>query len=100
MELVQFAQQLKVVRRGFPESESYIYHELLDALLPETAHAVSKPVQDFCGDVFVSGPFLHGRWSALHVHDGIRGIELCNDLSHVSIAGTTVNVIDHKGTCF
>ncbi len=100
MELVQVSQQLKVVRRGLSESEPYVYLELLDALRSEAAHSVLKPVKDLSGDVFVGGPLLHGRWRALHVHDGIRGIELRDDLGHVGITGPAEDVIDHKGACF
>ena len=98
--MVKFAQQLEVVGRGFPKTKTNVYYLLLDALLSEAAHSVLKPVKDLSGDVFVGWPLLHGRWRALHVHDGIRGIELRDDLGHVGITGPAEDVIDHKGACF
>ena len=34
------------------------------------------------------------------MHNGIRGIELRDDLGHVGISGSTEDVIDHEGACF
>ena len=98
--MVKFAQQLEVVGRGFSKTKTNIHYLLLDALLSEAAHSVLKPVKDLSSDVFVGGPLLHGRWRALHVHDGIRGIELRDDLGHVGITGPAEDVIDHKSACF
>ena len=98
--MVKFAQQLEVVGRGFPKTKTNVHYLLLDALLSEAAHSVLKPVKDLSSDVFISGPLLHGRWRALHVHDGIRGIELRDDLGHVGITGPAEDVIDHKSACF